>query len=247
MQGLARYARRFAPILLVIASVSLGATCAAQDVETPSPPAAPEAPEGAGSVFVPGAFLGVIAPLQDRVAVNLYGFYYGEVKAPVTQIDVPIRTAKFLTITPSYLYYEVPPSGLDKAAVPGAAFKDTFEENQFRIDGTVKFVVRKLEIADRNMYVRRFRPTDEINRYRQRIGVAYPLAVNGHLWKTFANYEAFYERQNGGWNRNRVSAGVTLPVQKHVSFQPSYIWEDNKVPGLRDFSYLQFGLIVNTK
>jgi Protein of unknown function (DUF2490) len=247
MQRLAKCARQLVSSLLVIGSVSLGATCVAQELETPSAPAAPDAPDGRGSVFVPGAFVGVIAPLQARVALNVYGFYYGEVKAPVTQIDVPFRATNFLTITPSYLYYEVPPSGLDKAAVPGAAFKETFEENQFRIDGTVRFSVGKFEIADRNMYVRRFRPTDEINRYRQRIGIAYPLAVNGHVWKSFANYEAFYERQNGGWNRNRVSAGVTLPLQKHVSFQPSYIWEQNKVPGLRDFSYLQFGLIVNTK
>ena len=97
------------------------------------------------------------------------------------------------------------------------------------------------------MYVRRFRPTDEINRYRHRIGIAHPLAVNGRIWKAFANYEVFYERQNGGWNRDRVTAGVTLPLRKHVSFQPSYVWEHNRVRGLRDINYLQFGLIVNTR
>jgi hypothetical protein len=247
MQGLTRVARHLMSSLLVIWLVSLGAPCAAQEPETPAAPAAPDAAEGRGSVFVPGGFLGVLAPVQERIALNLYGFYYGEVKAPVTQIDLPIRATKYLTITPSYLYYEVPPSGLNKATDAGAGFSDTFEENQFRIDGTLKFSIRGFEIADRNMYVRRFRPTDEINRYRQRIGIAHPLAVNGHIWKAFANYEAFYERQNGGWNRDRVSAGVTLPLQKRVSFQPSYIWENNRVRGLRDFSYLQFGLIVSTK
>ena len=70
------------------------------------------------------------------------------------------------------------------------------------------------------------------------------MAASG---KPFANYEVFYERQNGGWNRDRVTAGVTLPLQKHVSFQPSYIWEHNRVRGLRDINYLQFGLIVNTR
>ena len=39
------------------------------------------------------------------ISVNVYGFYYGEVDAPVAQVDVPIRTTRFLTITPSYLYY----------------------------------------------------------------------------------------------------------------------------------------------
>ena len=115
MQGLARCARQLVSSLLLIGLVSLAATCAAQEVETPSAPAAPDAPDGRGSVFVPGGFLTVMAPVQDRVALNVYGFYYGEVKAPVTQIDVPIRTTKFLTLTPSYLYYEVPPSGLNKS------------------------------------------------------------------------------------------------------------------------------------
>ncbi len=63
------------------------------------------------------------------------------------------------------------------------------------------------------------------NRYRRRIGIAHPLAVHGHIWKPFATYEAFYERSNGGWNRRSRLAGVTLPLMKHVSFQPSYMWE----------------------
>lgn len=244
MEGFKKLARHVVPSLLVLWMVSLGEPCMAQEVEAP---AVPDAPDGQGSLFVPGGFLGVIAPIHDRIALNLYGFYFGEVNAPVTQVDVPIRTTKFLTITPSYLYYEVPPSGLNRATEPAASFTDTFEENQFRVDGTLRFSVRRFEISDRHMYVRRFRPTDEINRYRHRIAIAHPLAVNGRVWKAFANYEAFYERRNDGWNRNRVAAGVTLPLQKHVSLQPSYIWESNRVRGLRDISYLQFGLIVATR
>jgi hypothetical protein len=247
MRTLTTFARYLLPGFLVVGLIAVGAPCAAQEVETPSPPAAPDAADGRGSVFVPGSFVGVIAPLQDRIALNLYGFYYGEVKTPVVQVDVPIRATTFLTITPSYLYYQVPPSGLDTATEPGTGFTDTFEEAQFRIDGTVKVAVRGFEISDRNMYVRRFRSTNDINRYRQRIGIAHPLTVDGHTWKAFANYEAFYERQNGGWNRNRVSAGVTLPLQKRVSLQPSYIWESNRIRGLRSINYLQLGVIISTR
>ena len=126
-------------------------------------------------------------------------------------------------------------------------FTDSYEEHQFRVDGTVAFAVRRFEISSRNMYVRRFRPTDDMNRYRERIAIAHPLPVNGRIWKPFASYEAFYERSNGGWNRDRVIAGVTLPLNKRVSFQPSYMWENNRVRGLRDINYLLFGLIVNTR
>lgn len=247
MRRLTRSARYLAPSLLVICLMSPGVPCAAQELDTPAAPAGPDAPDGRGSAFVPAGFLGVIAPVHDRIALNVYGFYYGDVEVPVAQVDVPIRLTKFLTVTPSYLYYEVPPSGLNEASEHPPGFADTFEENQFRIDGTVKFSMGRFEISDRNMYVRRFRLTDEINRYRHRIGVAHPLAINGRIWKAFASYEAFYERQNGGWNRDRVAAGVTLPLQKRVSFQPSYIWDNNRVRGLRDMHYLQFGLIVNTR
>ena len=64
------------------------------------------------------------------------------------------------------------------------------------------FSVHKFEISERNMYVRRFLPTyflgrslpaKDINRYRNRIAVAHPLAVKGRIWKPFASYEAFYD------------------------------------------------------
>ncbi len=204
-------------------------------------------PIGRGPVFVPGGFVGLFAPVGDRVALNVYGFYYGAVDVPVAQVDVPIRIAKFLSVTPSYLYYEVPPSGLEKAAAFPVRFADTLEENQFRVDGTVKFAVHGFQISDRNMYVRRFRSAGDIDRYRQRISVAHPVAFGRRVWNPFVSYEGFYERTNGGWNRNRVMAGATVPLTTHVAFQPSYVRDNYRVRGLRDVNYLQFGLIVTRK
>ena len=224
--------------------MALATPCAAQEADTPTVPAAGDA---RGLLLVPGMFLSALTPVHDRIALNVYGFFYGEVDVPTAQVDVPIRATKFLTITPSYLYYEVPPGGLNRATEGAPPFNDTFEENQFRIDGTVRFSLRALEVSGRSMYVRRFRPTDEINRYRHRIGIAHPIRVMGDIWKPFASYEAFYERSNGGWNRDRVTAGVTVPIVKRVALQPSYIWDNNHVRGLRDMGYLQFGLIVSTR
>jgi hypothetical protein len=62
--------------------------------------------------------------------------------------------------------------------------------------------------------------------------------------KPFGSYEAFYEPK-GGWNRDRIWSGVTLPVNKRVFLQPSYMWESST--GSRDVNYLLLGLIVNTK
>jgi hypothetical protein len=83
-----------------------------------------------------------------------------------------------------------------------------------------------------------------MNRYRGRISIAHPLAVHGRIWKPFASYEAFYEPK-AGWNRDRIWSGVTLPVNKRVFVQPSYMWE--RSDGSRDIHYLLFGLIVNTR
>jgi hypothetical protein len=195
----------------------------------------------------PSPWLGIIVPrLQPRVDLKLYGFYIGDLDVPSAQVDLAIRTTKFLTITPSYLYYSAPASALDDLAnVPGA-FSDNYDEHQFRIDGTVAFAIRKAEITARNMYVRRFRPdSDDANRYRGRVGIAYPLAVNGRIWKPFGLYEAYFEHRNGGWNKDRIWTGVTVPVVKRVSFQPSYLWE--RTDGLKTVNYVLLGLIVSTK
>jgi Protein of unknown function (DUF2490) len=248
MQGFARVARHLTASVLAIWLVSLSAPCAAQElgVDTPTAPTAPDVGDGRGSLFAPSAWLVLNTPVQKRIDLKLYGFYIGDLEVPVTQFDVPIRATKFLTVTPSYMYYSVPASGLNELAPQPRGFTDSYDEHQFRVDGTVAFAVRKFEISGRNMYVRRFRPAPatDMNRYRGRIAIAHPLTVRGRMWKQFASYETFYE-PNAGWNRTRLWTGVTLPVNKRVFLQPSYMWESSK--GSRDVNYLLFGLIVNTR
>jgi len=241
MKGFSSFATHLAPGLLLIGLVSFGRPCAAQEVDVPG------AGTGSGSVFAPSGYLELIAPLHQQVALRAYGFYIGDLKAPVAQFEVPVRATKFLTITPSYMYYSVSASGLNKLAPEPAGFTDSYGEHQFRIDGTVGFSVRKFQISIRNMYVRRFlpAPADDINRYRGRLMISHPLAVLSHIWQPFAAYEAYYDGGGAGWSKNRVWAGVTLPLMKQVSFQPSYLWE--KSDGLKDVNYLMFGLIITTK
>jgi hypothetical protein len=243
MQRFAKLARSLALSALAACVISMGAPCAAQEVDAPTPP---DTGDGRGSLVAPSAWLVLNAPVQKQVALKLYGFYIGDLNTPVAQFDVPVRLTKFLTVTPSYMFYSVPASGLDKLPLQPGHFTNSYDEQQFRIDGTVGFAVHKFEISVRNMYVRRFRPTpaNDINRYRGRLAIAYPVAVHGRVLKPFASYEAYYER-NGGWNRHRVWSGVTLPVNKRLSVQPSYLWETSD--GSRDIHYLLLGLIVNAR
>jgi len=252
MRRFEKLARFLALSALAASVISMAAPCAAQEeggVDAPTSPDTGNGPntgDGRGSLFAPSSWLVLNTPVQKRVALKLYGFYIGAMDVPVVQLDLPIRTTKFLTITPSYMYYSVPASGLNKLPAQPGHFTDSYEEQQFRIDGTAGFAFGKFEVSVRNMYVRRFRPTpaNGIGRYRGRIAVAYPLAVHGHTLKPFASYEAFYERI-GGWNRHRLWSGVTLPVNKRVAVQPSFLWETSD--GSRNIHYLLLGLIVNTR
>ncbi len=245
MQKLIRFALRHV-ISLVICLFSFGGLCVAQEVDVPSG-------RGNGSVVAPTGWVELITPVQKRVDLKFYGFYIGELKAPSAQFDATFKLTKFLSITPSYLYYSVPASGVNELANHSPGFTSRVQEQQFRIDGTVSFSIHKLEISERNMYVKRFLPTytddrrslpsKEINRYRNRVAVAYPLVVKDHIWKPFASYEAFYD-QGSGWSKNRAWTGVTVPIEKYVSFQPSCMWEGAN--GIKDLHYVMFGLIFKT-
>jgi hypothetical protein len=244
MRGSARFASSLLLIVLAFCVSSLGAPCAAQEVDAPT---VPDTADGRGSIVAPSSWVVLTTPVRKQIDLKLYGFYIGDLGAPCAQVDVPIRLKKFLTITPSYLFYSVPADGLDELANQPGAFSESYDEHQFRIDGNVMFAIGKLELSVRNMYVRRFRPAQapDANRYRTRFGIAHPVAVKGRQWKAFAQYEAYYEHQNGGWNKNRAWTGVTVPVAKRVFVQPSYLWE--RSDGLKTIHYLLFGLLVSAK
>jgi hypothetical protein len=240
MQGFTRSVLHLVSSALVIGLVSRGAPCAAQEVD------APGAEGGSGSVFAPSGYLELIAPVHKRITLKPYVFYIGDINVPLGQFEVTVRATRFLTITPSYMYYSVPASGLNKLTPQPVGFTDSFHEHQFRIDGTFTFLVRNFEISVRNMYVRRFpsAPAEDSNRYRGRLMISHSLPVQGQMWKPFAAYEAVYD-QDGGWDKDRIWVGVTLPLMKQVSLQPSFLWESSD--GIKDINYLMLGLIISTK
>src|ERR1700690_429219 len=61
------FARYLAPGVLVACVVSLGSPCAAQEVDVPTG-------RGRGTVTAPTGWVELIAPVQQRVDLKLYGF-----------------------------------------------------------------------------------------------------------------------------------------------------------------------------
>src|ERR1700690_2681156 len=127
MRGFTKFALHLLPAFLVLWLVFLGGRCVAQEVDVPTG-------RGSGSVVAPTGWAELIAPVQKRIDLKFYSFYIGELKAPSAQFDAAFRATKFLSITPSYLYYSVPPSGLDELANRSPGFTRTYQEQQFRID-----------------------------------------------------------------------------------------------------------------
>jgi hypothetical protein len=249
MRGLTTFARTVVRSGLAFCAIALAVPCAAQEqgVDVPTLPAAKDRGAGRGSLVAPSPWIVFNTPVQKHVDLKLYGFHIGELNAPAAQVDVAVRATPFLTITPSYLYYSVPPSGLNALANLPGAFSDSYDEHQFRVDGTLTFSLGTFEVQARNMYVRRFRqvPAGDSNRYRGRIGIVRPVAVKGRTWRPYVSYESFYEHHTGGWNKDRVWTGVTVPVARHLSVQPSYLWE--RTDGLKSINYLLVGLIVSPR
>ena len=240
--------------VLMIAMVAHGAPCLAQDVEQPVAPSAAGSvpstpPDGRNSLFTPATYVELIVS-PAPVGLRVYGFYIGEVRAPIVLFEAPIRAASFLTITPGFQYLGVPRSDVGKMTTVPMEFDQSYVENQARFDATVKFTIGHLEIGERNMYVRRFRPAwigPDVNRYRNRLMLTELVTVNGRVWKPFTSYEAFHDGNHGGWLRYRFWSGVTLPLDKRVSIQPSYVRDDNRAPGIRDINYVMVALIANVR
>src|ERR1700721_1367704 len=115
MRGFTKVVLHLLPIFLVLWLVFLGGRCIAQEVDVPTG-------RGGGSVVAPTGWAELIAPVQQRIDLKFYGFYIGELKAPSAQFDATFRATRFLSITPSYLYYSVPRDGPNDLAIHPRAF-----------------------------------------------------------------------------------------------------------------------------
>jgi len=95
-----------------------------------------------GAVFSNADYVGLIAPLTSKVGVNTYGFYLGNLGVNIALAEVPIALQKHLLLTPSYLYVNVPPSGLSLLTTKSAY--RMYRENQVRIESHSTYTTNSL-------------------------------------------------------------------------------------------------------
>lgn len=153
--------------------------------------------KSSGAIFSPADYLQIITPVTKRVTVSTYGFYLGNLRTSIALLEVPITLQKHFVVTPSYLFVNVPPVGLSLLT------------NQ---------------TANCNMYVRRFRPTSEINRYRNKIYVSHPLSLGSYKVNPFVFEEVYHDFVPGKWlRRNWVVAAIDMPINRHLTFHAAQI------------------------
>jgi len=137
----------------------------------------------------------------------------------------------------------VPPVGL--SLITNRPTNQSYHENQVRFAATVQTALHGFTFSDRNMYVCRFTPTSEVNRYRNKIYVAHPLSFDSYKVNPFIFEEMYHDFVPGKWlRRNWFVAAVDMPINRHLTFQPSYIRQDDQV--LRSVNFLGLALIIRT-
>jgi len=153
--------------------------------------------KSSGAIFSPADYLQIITPVTKRVTVSTYGFYLGNLRTSIALLEVPITLQKHFVVTPSYLFVNVPPVGLS---------------------------VLTNQTANCNMYVRRFTPTSEINRYRNKIYVSHPLSLGSYKVNPFVFEEVYHDFVPGKWlRRNWVVAAIDMPINRHLTFHAAQI------------------------
>lgn len=199
--------------------------------------------KSSGTIFSPADYLQLITPVTRRVTVSTYGLYAGNAHASLALLEVPMTVQKHFVVTPSYEFVNVPPGGF--SLLTNRTAYQSYQENQFRISGTVQTPWHEFTLSDRNMYVRRFTPTSEINRYRNRIYVGHPLTFGSYKVNPFVFEEVYHDFAPGKWlRRNWAVAAVDMPIDRHLTFQASYIRQDDQF--FRSVNFLGLALIIRT-
>jgi hypothetical protein len=221
--------------IVILGCLSAVTHCRAQEVEG--------AGKSGSAVFSNADYFELSTPLTNRVGINAFGFYLGNVRVGIALIEVPLLIQKHLTVTPSYLFVNVPPSGF--TLLTGQPAASSYEEHQFRLAGTFVTTFRGFTISERNMYVRRFTPAGDVNRYRNRIYVSRQVSLGAYKVSPFILDEVYHDFLPQKWlRRNWIVAGVDMPINRYLTFQPSYIRQDDLF--LRSVNFLGVGLIIKT-
>jgi hypothetical protein len=144
----------------------------------------------------------------------------------------------FLTIVPRYDFYNRNKSPVLKQ-----------DENRISLEITAAKDFGKWTLRDRNFCDRRFQPSGQTWRYRNRAEAEHCLPIphlrlKGVLW-----YQAYYNTHDHGWAQKRVAAGVRRPLCKQISVQVYYLrqFDGPSRPGNVNAIGIRFDMSIGAK
>jgi hypothetical protein len=101
-------------------------------------------------------------------------------------------------------------------------------EYRLAVDGTFRWTFGKLVVSDRNRVERRFFTSGQhYNRYRNRIQIEHPLRFGSRQLRLTMGDEVQYDAAFGAWNRNRIAAGVGIPLHEGVELEVYYMRQND--------------------
>ena len=124
-------------------------------------------------------------------------------------VDLPV--ARHFTITPGYLFADLPQNST-QVHVPLLA-------------GSVVWQAGKFSLADRNRVEKLYGYGTEPVRYRNRILVDRPFGLS-HRWHAFASDEVFWNLSNATWNQNRLQLGGGVRLSRAAFLDMYYLQRD---------------------
>ena len=130
---------------------------------------------------------------------------------------VTFKLGKHFDLMPWYGYFAFQP---DEAR--------DIRESRLAVDGTFRWAFGKFVLSDRNRVERRFFTSGQrYNRYRNRIQIEHPLRCGSRQLRLTVGDEVQYDAAFDAWNRNRIAAGITVPLHEGVELEVYYMRQND--------------------
>ncbi len=138
------------------------------------------------------------------------------------------KIGKSVSFSPSYTYIE--------ARNTAGVFHN---EHRYSLRGTYKFPTKKFGLSHRSIYEYRVRASGNTWRYRPSLTFEKDLPEKFlKKAKFFITEEPFYVSTTRKFSRNRLSVGVSKVINKNLTLDVYYLWQNDRFSHPRDVNVL---------